>query len=305
MSTRRSPTLISAGTTAAARLGQVIDGEAKPDAFFPVHAVLLARSVRRRLCAGPTKLRRHHHDRPRDPPVSEEAAEDEEARNRHDRAAGKGRGEESAIYPVGRSQAEGHEPPVATVIAKAQPTPPARARPHRRGLAIWSACFPSRQRRSSQCVSSTSTPRMLRRWPNGCAPVLTSSDLMTMLIARLHPPIHEEGVKYTGLYNVEFGGEIVVVGSRNPECDLARVLLAKDITGKVTMLDANTGKPRTVIDIERAAKLAVEENRRFGPRFVKWKPYPEMPHRTSAERSPAAEDDLVLPTMPPEANEAA
>jgi hypothetical protein len=96
-----------------------------------------------------------------------------------------------------------------------------------------------------------------------------------------------------------------VEGSRDPEHDLARALLARGLKDKVTMLDANTGKPRTVIDIERAAKLTVEENRRFGPRFVKWKPYPEMPHRTSAERSPAAEDDLVLPTMPPEANEAA
>jgi hypothetical protein len=104
---------------------------------------------------------------------------------------------------------------------------------------------------------------------------------------------------------VEYDGEIVVVGSRNLECDLARVLLAKGITGKVTMLDASTGVPRTTVDIERAAKVTVEENSRFGPRFVKWKPYPEMAHRTSAERSPTAEDELVLPTMPPEANEAA
>jgi len=128
---------------------------------------------------------------------------------------------------------------------------------------------------------------------------------MTTLVARLHPPIHEERARYTGLYSVEYDGEIVVVGSRNPECDLARVLLAKGIPGKVTMLDAITGKLRTVVDIERAARLTVEENRRFGPRFVKWKPYPEMAHRTSAERSPTAEDDLALPTMPPEANEAA
>ena len=54
-------------------------------------------------------------------------------------------------------------------------------------------------------------------------------------------------------------------------------------------MDSHKDKPRTIIDIERAAKLTVEENRRFGPRFVKWKPYPEMAHQTSAERSPTAE----------------
>jgi hypothetical protein len=29
-----------------------------------------------------------------------------------------------------------------------------------------------------------------------------------MLVARLHAPVHKEGVKYTGLYSVEFDGEI-------------------------------------------------------------------------------------------------
>ena len=123
--------------------------------------------------------------------------------------------------------------------------------------------------------------------------------------ARLHPPVRKEGVRYIGRYSVAFDGDLIVEGSRDPEHDLARALLARGLTGKVTMLDANTGKPRTVIDIERAAKLTVEENRRFGPRFAKWKPYPEMAHRTSAERSPTTEDDIVLPTIPPEANEAA
>jgi hypothetical protein len=71
------------------------------------------------------------------------------------------------------------------------------------------------------------------------------------------------------------------------------------------MLDAHTGKPRTVIDIERAAKMTVEENRRFGPRFVKWRSYPETAHQTSAERSPTAESDVVATTLPTDANEAA
>jgi hypothetical protein len=62
------------------------------------------------------------------------------------------------------------------------------------------------------------------------------------MIAHLHPPIHKEGVPYSGRYNVEFNGETVVNGGRDPETDLARALLAKGITtGKVKVLDANTG----------------------------------------------------------------
>jgi hypothetical protein len=52
----------------------------------------------------------------------------------------------------------------------------------------------------------------------------------------------------------------------SPECDAARVLVAKGITGKLTMLDGKTGKPRIVIDIERAAQLCVKERSlRFAP----------------------------------------
>ena len=71
-------------------------------------------------------------------------------------------------------------------------------------------------------------------------------------------------------------------------------MLARGITDKLTMVDANTGSPRTVIDIERAAKLTVKE----GP--LRFAPYESRP-----ERAPAAEDDVVLVTIPPEANEAA
>jgi hypothetical protein len=60
---------------------------------------------------------------------------------------------------------------------------------------------------------------------------------------------NKEGVRYKGRYSVEFGGDLIVEVSRDPEHDLARALLSRGITGKVTMLDANTGKPRTIIDI--------------------------------------------------------
>jgi hypothetical protein len=64
------------------------------------------------------------------------------------------------------------------------------------------------------------------------------------------------------------------------------------------MLDANTGKPRTTIDIERAAKLYVSEESRDGLCIRKSRGSPDS-------TPPAAEDKAVLPTMPPEANEAA
>jgi hypothetical protein len=57
-----------------------------------------------------------------------------------------------------------------------------------------------------------------------------------------------------------------------------RALLAKGITGKLTLLDGKTGKPRIVIDIEQLAQLCVKE----GP--LRFAPYESRP-----DRSPAAE----------------
>jgi hypothetical protein len=74
------------------------------------------------------------------------------------------------------------------------------------------------------------------------------------------------------LYDVTFRGEVVVTGSRVPECDLARALQAKGFTGYVTLLDADTSTPRMTIKIDQAAKLTVEDGAR-GLRFVKWKPF--------------------------------
>ena len=72
-------------------------------------------------------------------------------------------------------------------------------------------------------------------------------------------------------YNVTFQGELVVEGSRDPECDLARVLDSRGYTGKVTMLDGRSGKPRTIIIIQKAAKVTAVEGPN-GPKFVKYCP---------------------------------
>jgi hypothetical protein len=82
---------------------------------------------------------------------------------------------------------------------------------------------------------------------------------------------------------------LVVVNSRDPEHDLARALLAKGITGKITIIDATTGSPRTIVDIEKAALWCVGSNLnryRFKPREA----YSYSPH--------TGEEDLPVPSMP-------
>src|SRR5262245_28338576 len=97
--------------------------------------------------------------------------------------------------------------------------------------------------------------------------------------ARLHPHWTSGGDRYSVIYN----GQLLVERSRDPECDAARALLAMGITGQVTLLDGKTGKPRIIINIEKAARLRVEEGPN-GPRFVKWR-------GTVVDRSPTAELD--------------
>jgi hypothetical protein len=90
-----------------------------------------------------------------------------------------------------------------------------------------------------------------------------------MFKARLHP-IWMPKVGYR--YSVIFRGKRLAKRSRDPECHAARALLAMGITGKLAMLDGKTGIPRTILDIDKTARLTTEEGPR-GPRFVK---YPKM-----------------------------
>ena len=82
-----------------------------------------------------------------------------------------------------------------------------------------------------------------------------------------------------GYYRVEYDGDLIVEGSRDPEHDLARALLARRLTGKVTMLDANTG-----INIEKAAKLAVSEESRDRLRRRKYREGPDSDFTGSRRR---------------------
>ena len=69
-------------------------------------------------------------------------------------------------------------------------------------------------------------------------------------------------------YDLVLDGETIVSNSRDPEHDLARALLARGIKGMVEVLDGRTGKPRSRVNIEKAAKWCVGSNlERY-----KWKP---------------------------------
>ena len=94
-----------------------------------------------------------------------------------------------------------------------------------------------------------------------------------MLKARLHP-IWVPTVGYR--YSVIFRGKLLVERSRDPECDVARALVAKGITGKLTLLDGKTGKPRIIIDIEKADRLTAEEGPN-GPRFRRFRGVEKAP----------------------------
>ena len=75
------------------------------------------------------------------------------------------------------------------------------------------------------------------------------------------------------LYSVIFEGNLIVDRSKDPECDAARALMAQGITGKLTLLDGKTGVPRTVIHIEKTAKLRTADPNRGVVHLQKWSPF--------------------------------
>ena len=90
-------------------------------------------------------------------------------------------------------------------------------------------------------------------------------------------------------YDVEFDGELIIQNSRDPEHDLSRALLDRGLTGKATLLDGLTYKPRTAVNIENAAKWCAGSNLDR----QRWKP-----SQGAIYSSPMAEDDLVVSTTP-------
>ena len=92
-------------------------------------------------------------------------------------------------------------------------------------------------------------------------------------------------------YDVTFRGETIVRHSRDPEHDLARALLSRGHLG-VTVNDGRTRAPRTIVNIEKAARLRVSEESRDGLRTRKWHQNPD-----SARYSPKAQPESPGPRL--------
>ena len=81
------------------------------------------------------------------------------------------------------------------------------------------------------------------------------------------------GDKYGYLYDVLLDGKVIVRRSHDPEHDACRALLAKGITGKLTLTDLE-GTPRSSIDIETGAKWRVIDDDKRGLLMVPYRAWP-------------------------------
>jgi hypothetical protein len=83
-------------------------------------------------------------------------------------------------------------------------------------------------------------------------------------------------VEATGLggrgqrYRVTRNGVTLIESTKNPEFDSARALLARGIVGQVEVWRHGASFPAMRLDIEKAAKLTIEDGDRSGPRFAHW-----------------------------------
>ena len=99
------------------------------------------------------------------------------------------------------------------------------------------------------------------------------------------------------LYDVLLDGALIVEGSSDPECDLARALLARGVTGVVTVFDGASSRSRTLVNIDKAANLTVREDRGKGPCFTKYR----TPHESGEGPHHTGEDEALGVTLPQEA----
>ena len=70
-------------------------------------------------------------------------------------------------------------------------------------------------------------------------------------------------------------GVTLIESTKNPEFDSARALLARGIVGQVEVWRHGASFPAMRLDIEKAAKLTIEDGDRSGPRFTRWQPRSE------------------------------
>jgi hypothetical protein len=76
-----------------------------------------------------------------------------------------------------------------------------------------------------------------------------------------------------GRYDVRLGEEVIVRGSRDPEHDAARALLARGITGPMTTTRANGVVCMRFASIEKTAQLTISETDE-GFKVRRWEAFP-------------------------------
>ena len=81
----------------------------------------------------------------------------------------------------------------------------------------------------------------------------------------------ERGQHYKVIYN----GAILIEDTRNPEYEACRMLLAMDITGRLETWRPDRQAPCLRLDIEKGARVTVQEGQRVGPRLKRWVAHPD------------------------------
>jgi hypothetical protein len=96
-------------------------------------------------------------------------------------------------------------------------------------------------------------------------------------------PIWVDRVGYR--YDVILDGETIVCRSSDPGHDAARALLARGFRGRFRTIDFNTGRPRMIFDIEKAARLRVIEQDRRGLKIGRYQQMSDQDRVRLTDRS--------------------
>lgn len=75
-------------------------------------------------------------------------------------------------------------------------------------------------------------------------------------------------------FEVTHNGKTLIESSRDPEHDACRALLAKGLTGTLETYHPGGTVARMRLDIERGAKLGINESAKTNIKTVRWSPYP-------------------------------
>jgi hypothetical protein len=73
-------------------------------------------------------------------------------------------------------------------------------------------------------------------------------------------------------YRAHYAGAVLIEGSRNPEFDACRALLARGITGTLEVWHKGATFASMRLDIEKGARLTVVDSDSIGPRITRWHP---------------------------------